>query len=58
MLASGIRIEVIHLIPLASIQHNLYDIHHCCVYSARLLMMERDTVRNMYSPIRKINLRN
>jgi hypothetical protein len=29
-----------------------------CVYRARLLMMDRDTVRNMYSPIPKINLRN
>jgi len=28
-------------------QHNLYEIYHCCVYSARLLMMDRDTVRNM-----------
>jgi len=32
---------------LASSQHNLYDVHHCCVYSARLLMMDRGTVRNM-----------
>jgi len=23
---------------------NLYDIHHCCVYSEKLLMMERGTV--------------
>ena len=35
------------LIPLASSQQNLYDIYHCCVYSARLLMMDRETVRNM-----------
>ena len=26
---------------------NLYDIHHCCVYSEKLLMMDRGTVRNM-----------
>jgi len=26
---------------------NLYDIHHCCVYSKELLMIERGTVRNM-----------
>jgi len=25
----------------------LYDIHHCCVYSEKLLMMDRGTVRNM-----------
>jgi len=35
-----------------------YDIYHCCVYSTRLLMMDRKPVRNMYSPIPKINLRN
>ena len=26
---------------------NLYDIYHCCVYSGKLLMMDRGTVRNM-----------
>jgi len=26
---------------------NLYDIYHCCVYSEKLLMMDRVTVRNM-----------
>ena len=26
---------------------NLYDIYHCCVYSEKLLMVERGTVRNM-----------
>jgi len=30
---------------------------YCCVYSARLLMMDRETVRNMCS-IPKINFRN
>jgi len=30
----------------------------CCVYSEKLLMMDRGTVRNMYSFIPKINLRN
>ena len=37
------------LILLASCQQNLYDIYHCCVYSEKLLMMDRGTVRNMYS---------
>jgi len=37
---------------------NLYDIHHCCVYSEKLLTMDRATVRNMQSFIQKINLRN
>jgi len=31
----------------ASCQHNVYDIYHCCVYSEKLLMMDRGTVRNM-----------
>jgi len=26
---------------------NLYDIYHCCVYSEKLLMMDKGTVRNM-----------
>jgi len=26
---------------------NLYDIYHCCVYSEKLLMMDRVTARNM-----------
>jgi len=25
----------------------LYGIHHCCVYSGKLLMMDRGTARNM-----------
>ena len=31
------------LILLASCQH---DIYHCCVYNEKLLMMDRETVRN------------
>jgi hypothetical protein len=27
---------------------NLYDINHCCVYSEKLLMIDRGTVRNIY----------
>jgi hypothetical protein len=38
---------------------NLYDIYHCCVYSEKLLMMDRKgTVRKMQSFIPRINLRN
>ena len=37
---------------------NLYDIHHCCECSEKLLMMDRGTVRNMQIFIPKINLRN
>ena len=36
----------------------LYDIYHCCVYSGKLLMMDRGIVRNMQNFIQKINLRN
>jgi len=35
------------LIRLASCQEKMYDIHHCCVYSEKLLMMDRVIVRNM-----------
>jgi len=35
------------LILLASCHINLYDICHCCVYSEKLLMIDRGTVRNM-----------
>jgi hypothetical protein len=34
---------------LASSQHNLYDIYHCCVYSARLLMMDSPKHVEFYS---------
>jgi len=44
-------------IPSWSCSQNLYDINHCCVYSEKLLMMDRGTVQNMYSFIPKINLR-
>jgi len=35
------------------LSENLYDIYHCCVYSETLLMMDRGTVRNMWSFIPK-----
>jgi len=41
------------LILVASCQQYLYDIYHCCVYSAKLLMMDRGTVQNMHSFIPK-----
>jgi len=44
--------------PAGKLSANLCDIHHCCVYSEKLLMMGRGTVRNMWSFISKINLRN
>jgi len=32
--------------PACKLSANLYDIHHCCVYSEKLLMMDRGTERN------------
>ena len=36
-----------HSDPARKLSANLYDIYHCCVYSEKLLMMDRGTVRNM-----------
>ena len=44
--------------PARKLSANLYDIHHCCVYGEKLLVVDRGTVRNMLSFIPKINLRN
>jgi len=44
-LASRIRTE--RLDPARKLSANIYDIYHCCVYSEKLLMMDRGTVRNM-----------
>ena len=33
--------------PARKLSANLYDIHYCCVYSEKLLMMDRGTIRNM-----------
>jgi len=48
--------------PCSQVAHklsaNLYDIYHCCVYSEKLLMMDRGTVRNTWNFNAKINLRN
>ena len=33
--------------PARKLSANLYDIYRCCVYSVKLLMMDRGTVRNM-----------
>jgi len=36
-----------HPDPAHKLSANLYDIYHCCVYSEKLLMVDRGTVRNM-----------
>jgi hypothetical protein len=43
-LASTIRVDPD---PARKLSTYLYDIYHCCVYSEKLLMMDRGTVRNM-----------
>ena len=45
--------ETFAVIAARKLSVNLYDIHHCCVYSEKLLMMGRGTVRNMQSFIPK-----
>ena len=40
------RIRMFHPDP-AQKPTNLYDIYHCCVYSEKLLMMDRGIVRNV-----------
>jgi hypothetical protein len=34
----------VHPDPACKLSANLYDIYHCCVYSEKLLMMDRGTV--------------
>jgi hypothetical protein len=47
-LSSRIRMELqFHLDPARKLSTNLYDVYHCCVYGEKLLMMEREVVRNM-----------
>jgi hypothetical protein len=36
-----------HPDPARKLSANLYDINHCCVYSEKLQIMDRGTVRNM-----------
>ena len=33
--------------PQSQNTRKLYDLYHCCVYSAKLRMMDKGTVRNM-----------
>jgi len=47
-LASRTRMELqFHPDPARKLSTNLYDIYRCCVYSEKLLMMDRESVRNM-----------
>ena len=43
--SSRIRMELqFHPDPARKLSADLYDIYHCCVYSEKLLMMDRGTV--------------
>jgi hypothetical protein len=58
-LASRIRMELqFHPDHARKLSANLYDIYYYCVYSEKLLMKDRGTVRNMQNFIPRINLRN
>ena len=47
-LVSGVRTELqFRPDPARKLSANLYDIYRCCVYSEKLMMMGRGTVRNM-----------
>ena len=37
----------VHPDPAHKLSANRYDVCHCCVYSEKLLMMDRGTVQNM-----------
>jgi len=39
--------------PARKLSANLYDIYHCCVYSEKLLMMDRGNVQNIQSFLQK-----
>jgi len=53
-LASRVRMELqFHPDPARKLSANRYDVYHCCVYSEKLLMTDRGTVRNMQSFIPK-----
>jgi hypothetical protein len=41
------RIRMFYPDPARKLSANLYDICHCCVYSEKLLIMDRGTVQNM-----------
>jgi hypothetical protein len=43
----GLALNQFYPVPARKLSANLYNIYHCCVYSEKLLMMDRGTVRNM-----------
>jgi hypothetical protein len=55
---SATELNQFHPDPACKLSAKLYDIYHCCVYSEKLLIMDRRAVRNMQNFIPRINLRN
>jgi hypothetical protein len=43
----AIKIRVFHPDPARKLSAKLYDIYKCCVYSEKLVMMDKGIVRNM-----------
>ena len=41
------RIRTFRPDPARKLSENMYEIYHSCVYSEKLLMMDRGSVRNM-----------
>jgi len=37
--------------PARKLSANLYDVYHCCVYSEKLLVMDRGAVRNKFEKL-------
>jgi hypothetical protein len=53
-LSSRIRIELpFHPDPARKLSTNQFGIYHCCVYSEKLLIMDKGIVRNISSFIPK-----
>jgi len=44
---SGRNCSSVLILLAVKLSANLYDIYHCCLYSEKLLMMDRETVRNL-----------
>jgi len=46
-LRAGSGRKCLHPDPARKLSASLHDIYHCCVYSEKLLVMNRGTVRNV-----------
>jgi len=48
-LEAGLGRNLFHPDPACKLSENWYDVNHYCVYSEKLLTMDRGNVRNMQS---------